>query len=54
MTIETVPNYYIHITSDAGKDLLNGDVRTKEIFVPLDGDYSMWVEVDEEQWIEHS
>jgi hypothetical protein len=47
MTIETIPDYYIHITADNGKVLTNGDVITKEIYVPLNGDYSMWVEQDE-------
>lgn len=49
MTIETIPDYYIHITADRGKNLTNGDVVTKEIYVPLNGDYSMWIEIDEEQ-----
>jgi len=49
MTIETIPDYYIHITADSGKNLTNGDVVAKEICVPLNGDYSMWIEIDEEQ-----
>jgi hypothetical protein len=48
MTVETIPNFYIIVTADSGKQLVNGDIRTKEITVPLDGDYSMWVEEDEE------
>jgi hypothetical protein len=47
MKIETIPNYFIVVTADLGKQLVNGDIRTKEITVPLDGDYSMWVEQDE-------
>lgn len=47
MIIETIPNYYIHITAEIGKELVNGETRTKEIYVPLNGDYSMWVEEDE-------
>jgi len=51
MTIEIVPEYYIHITADSGKELVNKleepEIRTKEIYVPLNGDYSMWVEEDE-------
>jgi hypothetical protein len=47
MKIETIPNYFIHITAEEGKELVNGDNRAKEIYVPLDGDYSMWVEEDE-------
>ena len=47
MTIEIVPEYFIHITAEIGKELVNGEIRTKEIYVPLDGDYSMWIEEDE-------
>jgi hypothetical protein len=47
MKIETIPNYFIHITAEEGKELVNGDNRAKEIYVPLDGDYSMWIEEDE-------
>jgi hypothetical protein len=57
MTIETVEGFYIHITADPFKELVwpggNGegeDIRTKEIYVPLNGDYSQWLELDE--WIE--
>jgi len=50
MKIETIPNYYIHITPDSGKELVNineePQIRTKEIYVPLNGDYSMWIEED--------
>ena len=49
MTIETIPGYYIHVTADEGKMLTNGDVVAKEIFAPLEGDISMWTEIDEEQ-----
>jgi len=47
MTIEVVPEYYIHITADNGKSLTNGDIVTKEIFAPLDSDITNWVEIDE-------
>lgn len=51
MTIEVVPDFYIHITADNGKELVNiiedPQIRTKEIYVPLNGDYSMWIEDDE-------
>lgn len=47
MTIETVPEYYIHITADNGKLLTNGEVETKEIFAPLNSDITMWIEIDE-------
>ena len=51
MTIETIPNYFIHIIADSGKQLVNKqedpEIRTKEIYVPLNGDYSMWMEEDE-------
>ena len=50
MTIEIVEGYYIHITPDSGKELVNineePQIRTKEIYVPLNGDYSMWIEED--------
>ena len=48
MTIETIPNYFIHVTADSGKLLTNGEVETKEIFAPLDSDITMWFEIDEE------
>jgi len=48
MTVETIPGYYIHVTADNGKNLTNGDVVTKEIFAPLDGDITMWYEIDEQ------
>ena len=38
MKIETIPEYYTIVTADLGKQLVNGDIRTKEITVPLDGD----------------
>ncbi len=51
MTIEIVPEYFIHITADSGKQLVNSiedpEIRAKEIYVPLNGDYSMWIEEDE-------
>jgi len=47
MTVEIVPEYYIHVTADNGKLLTNGEVETKEIFAPLGGDITMWFEIDE-------
>ena len=47
MTIETIPEYFIHITADNGKLLTNGEVETKEIFAPLDSNITNWVEIDE-------
>jgi len=51
MTIVTISGYYIHVTADSGKQLVNKtedpEIRVKEIYVPLGGDYSMWVEEDE-------
>lgn len=47
MTIEIVPEYYIHVQADNGKSLTNGDIVTKEIFAPLDSDITMWIEIDE-------
>jgi len=47
MTIEIVPDYYIHVTADNGKLLTNGDVETKEIFAPLNSDITIWIEIDE-------
>jgi len=47
MTVETIPNFYIHVTADNGKLLTNGEVETKEIFAPLNSDITMWLEIDE-------
>ena len=51
MTVETIPNFYIEITAEAGKELVNKnespEIRTKKIYVPLEGDYSMWTEENE-------
>lgn len=51
MTVETIPNFYIEITAEAGKELVNKnetpEIRTHKIYVPLEGDYSMWVEENE-------
>jgi hypothetical protein len=47
MKIETIPDFYIQVIADSGKQLVNGETRVKEISVPLDGDYSMWAEEDE-------
>jgi len=47
MKIEIVPEYYIHVTSDNGKLLTNGEVETKEIFAPLESDLTIWSEIDE-------
>jgi len=48
MTIETIPDFFIHITADNGKLLTNGEVETKEIFAPLDSDITNWVEIQEQ------
>ena len=51
MIVETIPNFYIEITAEAGKELVNKnetpEIRTKKIYVPLEGDYSMWTEENE-------
>jgi hypothetical protein len=47
MTIEIIPDYYIHVTADNGKLLTNGEVETKEIFAPLNSDITIWIEIDE-------
>jgi hypothetical protein len=47
MTIEIVPEFFIHVTADNGKLLTNGEVETKEIFAPLNSDITNWVEIDE-------
>jgi len=51
MTVQTIPDFYIEITAEAGKELVNKnetpEIRTKKIYVPLEGDYSMWVEENE-------
>ena len=51
MTVQTIPDFYIEITAEAGKELVNKnetpEIRTKKIYVPLEGDYSMWTEENE-------
>jgi hypothetical protein len=47
MTVEIVPEYYIHVTADNGKLLTNGEVETKEIFAPLNSDITIWIEIEE-------
>jgi hypothetical protein len=47
MIIETIPDFFIHITADNGKLLTNGEIKTKEIFAPLDSDITNWFEIDE-------
>jgi len=51
MTVQIIPDFYIEITAEEGKELVNKnetpEIRTKKIYVPLEGDYSMWVEEDE-------
>lgn len=51
MTVQIIPDFYIEITADAGKELVNKnespEIRTKKIYVPLEGDYSMWTEENE-------
>ena len=48
MIVNTLPDFYIHITADSGMQLVNKletpEIRVKEIYVPLNGNYSMWVE----------
>ena len=51
MTVQVIPDFYIEITAEAGKELVNKnetpEIRTKKIYVPLEGDYSMWTEENE-------
>ena len=51
MTVQTIPDFYIEVTAEAGKELVNKnetpEIRTKKIYVPLEGDYSMWTEENE-------
>jgi hypothetical protein len=51
MTVEIIEGFYIEVTAEAGKELVNKnetpEIRTKKIYVPLEGDYSMWIEEDE-------
>lgn len=51
MTVEIIPNFYIEVTAETGKELVNKieipEIRTKKIYVPLEGDYSMWAEENE-------
>jgi hypothetical protein len=51
MTTQIIPDFYIEITAEEGKELVNKnetpEIRTKKIYVPLEGDYSMWIEEDE-------
>jgi len=51
MTVQIIPDFYIEITAEEGKELVNKnetpEIRTKKIYVPLEGDYSMWVEENE-------
>lgn len=51
MTVQTIPDFYIEVTAEAGKELVNKnetpEIRTHKIYVPLEGDYSMWVEENE-------
>jgi hypothetical protein len=51
MTTQIIPDFYIEITAEAGKELVNKsetpEIRTKKIYVPLEGDYSMWAEENE-------
>jgi len=46
MTVQIIPDFYIEITAEEGKELVNKN-ETKKIYVPLEGDYSMWVEENE-------
>jgi hypothetical protein len=51
MTTQIIPDFYIEVTAEEGKELVNKnetpEIRTKKIYVPLEGDYSMWVEENE-------
>lgn len=51
MTVQIIPDFYIEVAAEAGKELVNKnetpEIRTKKIYVPLEGDYTMWVEEDE-------
>jgi hypothetical protein len=51
MTTQIIPDFYIEITAEEGKELVNKnetpEIRTKKIYVPLEGDYSMWIEENE-------
>ena len=51
MKVEIIEGFYIEVTADADKELVNKsesqEIRTKKIYVPLEGDYSMWIEEDE-------
>lgn len=51
MIIQVIDGFYIHIKAQDGMELVNYDevpeIRTKEIYVPLNGDYSMWQEEQE-------
>ena len=51
MTVQIIKDFYIEVTAEAGKELVNKnenpEIRTKKIYVPLEGDYSMWVEENE-------
>jgi hypothetical protein len=51
MTTQIIPDFYIEITAEEGKELVNKnetpEIRTKKIYVPLEGDYSMWAEENE-------
>ena len=51
MTVEIIADYYIEVTAEAGMELVNKnetpEIRTKKIYVPLEGDYSMWIEENE-------
>ena len=47
MIVNIIPDFYIQVIADPGKQLVNGEIRVKEISVPLNGDYSMWTEEDE-------
>ena len=51
MTVQIIEDFYIEVTAEVGKELVNKnetpEIRTKKIYVPLEGDYSMWVEENE-------
>ncbi len=51
MTVQIIEDFYIEVTAEVGKELVNKnenpEIKTKKIYVPLEGDYSMWVEENE-------
>lgn len=46
MNIETTEKF-THITSDEGKILVSGDIRSTSAYLPLGADVSAWIEVNQ-------